>query len=77
MMMHNGMWGMGPVMMIVFAVVVLIPVWRICARAGFPGWIGLLAVVPIVNILLLYFLAFAQWPAEQRRSPDPGPPSPS
>lgn len=70
-MMRDGMWGMGPVMMIVFAIVVLIPAWRICAKAGFSGWLGLLAVVPIANIILLYFLAFSQWPLERSRSPDP------
>ncbi len=39
------------------------PFWRICVRAGFPGWIALLIVVPLVNLGLLYFLAFAHWPS--------------
>jgi len=59
---------MGPGMMVAFAVVVLVPAWRICSKAGFSGWIGLVALVPIANILLLYFLAFSQWPIERRRS---------
>ena len=63
-----GIWGMGPGMMLLFAVVLVVPAWRICARAGYPGALGLLAVVPIVNIGLLYFIAFAQWPIEQRRT---------
>ena len=34
----------------------------ICRKAGFPGWFGLLFLIPIVNIILLYYVAFARWP---------------
>lgn len=44
-------------------VLIVWPVWRICSRAGFPGALGLLIVVPFVNLVLLYVLAFAKWPA--------------
>lgn len=71
MMMHDGMWGMGPGMMIVSALIVLVPAWSICVKAGFSGWLGLLAVVPIVNVLFLHFLAFSHWPIEHRESPAP------
>jgi hypothetical protein len=39
------------------------PAWRICSRAGFPGALGLLIMVPLLNLVLLYVLAFAEWPA--------------
>jgi hypothetical protein len=39
------------------------PTVRICRRAGFPGWLGLIAILPIANVLLLWFLAWAPWPA--------------
>ncbi|MEO6807959.1 MAG: hypothetical protein ABI353_02475 [Isosphaeraceae bacterium] len=39
------------------------PCWRICSKAGFPGALGLLVMVPLANLLLLYLLAFAEWPA--------------
>jgi hypothetical protein len=39
------------------------PAWRICSRAGFPGALGLLIMVPCLNLVLLYVLAFAAWPA--------------
>jgi hypothetical protein len=48
------------------------PAWRICAKAGFPGALGLLILVPLVNLLLLYFLAFADWPVMQRHKPHAG-----
>ena len=42
---------------------VVLPVWRICSKAGFPGALSLLALIPIANLFLLFFLAFADWPA--------------
>jgi energy-converting hydrogenase Eha subunit B len=36
--------------------------WRICRKAGYSGWLGLLMIVPIANIVLLLVLAFAEWP---------------
>ena len=43
------------------------PMSRICQRAGFSPLIGLLAIVPIANIILLWFLALAEWPAANTR----------
>jgi len=61
--MHDGMGGAHLLWMLIMALIIVIPAWRICARAGFSGWLGLLAVVPIANLVLLYVLAFADWPA--------------
>ncbi len=47
------------------AIVVVIPAWRICQRTGYPGWMGVLILIPIVNLVLLYFIAFADWPADK------------
>jgi hypothetical protein len=44
-------------------IAVIWPAWRICAKAGFPGALGLLIVIPVLNLFLLYFLAFAEWPS--------------
>ena len=54
------------VVMVVAAVVAVIPASRICAKAGYPRWLGALALVPIVNALLVLFLVFATWPIERR-----------
>ena len=62
---------MNPVVMLVVALLVVVPVWRICVKAGYSGWLSLLVLVPIANLLLLYFLAFAEWPVESRASPPP------
>ncbi|MFN0195359.1 MAG: hypothetical protein ACKVT0_01330 [Planctomycetaceae bacterium] len=47
-------------------IAVVIPFWMICSKAGFPGWIGLGVLVPVLNVVLLFFLAFAEWPALRR-----------
>ncbi len=40
-----------------------IPAVLICRKAGFPPLLGLLAVVPVVNVLLLWYVALAPWPS--------------
>lgn len=64
-MMHEGMIGVHLVWMLVMAVIVVIPFWRICKKAGYSGWLSLLIVIPLVNLLFLYFLAFSQWPSQR------------
>lgn len=66
-MMRNDMFdmmGAGHLLwMLVIAVVAVIPAWRICQRTGYPGFMGILILVPLLNLALLYFIAFANWPA--------------
>ena len=45
------------------AILPTIAFWKICSKAGFSGAIGLLMLVPIANIILPLYLAFAEWPA--------------
>jgi len=44
------------------ALLTIIPFWKICTKAGFPGPLSLLMLVPIANIVLPFYIAFAQWP---------------
>ena len=62
------MWPFGPLMMLVVAVLVIVLFWRIFAKAGFSGWLSLLMVVPIANIVLLYVLAFSAWPSLREKN---------
>lgn len=43
--------------------VCVIPFWKIFRKAGFPPALSLLMPVPGVNLVLLYILAFADWPS--------------
>lgn len=72
-MMNGDMVGGGYLMMLVWAAIVVVPFWRICQKAGYPGALGLLIIVPLVNILFLYYLAFAAWPAHKGAPPSGGP----
>ena len=49
--------------MIVISVVAIV---RIVQRAGYNGWWVLIIVVPIVNMLALWYFAFGPWPAYMR-----------
>lgn len=59
------------VILLISAALFVWPAWRICRRAGFPGSLGLLAMVPVANLVLLYILAFAPWPALEGKATVP------
>ena len=42
---------------------IVVPFWIIASKAGFPGWIALVILIPVLNIVFLFFLAFAPWPS--------------
>ncbi|MGA3343743.1 MAG: hypothetical protein ABSC76_02640 [Terracidiphilus sp.] len=50
-----------PMLMLVSLVIVLVPFWFICKKAGFSPWLTLLNVLPLGTIVLWYVLAFAEW----------------
>ena len=59
-----------PELLVVIAIIVslLLVVWpaaRICRRTGFSPWLGILAAVPVANIVLLWFIALAAWPSSK------------
>lgn len=51
------------VIVIISSLVLVWPAARICRRAGFSPWLGVLAAVPVMNVVLLWFVAFSPWPA--------------
>ena len=53
---------------VIGAVLTVIPFWKICTKAGFPGALSLLMPVPVVNVVLLFYIAFAQWPALENKA---------
>ena len=58
--------GFGFLFMLLWAAILIFPFWRISERAGFPGWISLLILVPVVNIIYVYFLALSSWPSDKK-----------
>ena len=46
------------------SLVLIIPTWRICTRAGFAGAWSLLHLVPLIGpFIVMAILAFSDWPA--------------
>jgi hypothetical protein len=48
--------------LVIGAVLVAFPAGRVCKRVGFSPWLGLLAMFPLFNLLLLWYVALADWP---------------
>lgn len=55
--------------LLIGALIAIIPFWRICARAGYSPWLSLLIVIPLVNVIFIYFLAFSDWPSQKAAIP--------
>lgn len=55
--------GMVIVALLLVAALVVFPWWRIISRAGLPGPLALLAIIPVANLVLLWVIAFIDWPA--------------
>ncbi len=71
-MMQDGMPGFMPVVMLLFLAIVVVPFWRICTKAGYSGWLSLLVVIPVANVIFFYFLGFSEWPSLDGDGPTNG-----
>lgn len=61
-----GMWGgHGLSGLIVVAIVLVIPLWKIVEKAGYKGAWALLVLVPVLNLVALWVFAFSAWPRER------------
>lgn len=61
---------------LIFSIIVIIPYWFIFKKAGFSGFLALLMFVPLINVIMLYFLAFARWNVVPATAVYPAPPVP-
>ena len=63
------------VILLVVAVVAvafkLVPYWFIFRKAGFHPALSLLMIVPIASVIMLFFLAFADWPSLKKSAQSP------
>jgi len=53
------------IVVVVLAGAIIWPASRICAKAGYSPWLGLVAILPVGNVFLLWFLAFSEWPVRR------------
>jgi hypothetical protein len=54
---------------VVYGVCIGVPAGIICRRAGHSPWLGIVALIPVANIGLLWFLATAPWNPVQSGGP--------
>ena len=50
---------------VVIAACTVLPASLICSKAGYPRWLGALAILPVINVVLAFFLAFVEWPIQR------------
>jgi hypothetical protein len=59
-----------PVLILIGLAILIVPTWFICKKAGFSPWLSFICLVPTVGLLiLLYVLAFAEWPSQRAAVP--------
>jgi hypothetical protein len=51
----------------IFAIFI-VPFWQILKKAGFPPALSLLVWIPLIGLVVLYYVAFADWKAVGNRS---------
>lgn len=59
--MMMGMMSVIGVIALIGTAIYIIPFWFIFKKAGFTPWLCLLLILPLVNIVMLYVLAFTEW----------------
>jgi hypothetical protein len=57
---------------VILSLLQVVPFWRIFRRMGVPPFLSIMASVPLVNLIVLYYVAMTPWPVERR--PSIGPP---
>ncbi|CAB3775283.1 hypothetical protein LMG29542_08665 [Paraburkholderia humisilvae] len=56
-----GIWGL------IFIVLLVVPLWRVCSRAGFNGAISLIVIMPVIGVFVVgAVLSFCAWPQSKR-----------
>lgn len=55
---------------VLMALLLIVPSWRICERAGYSGLISLFHLVPLIGpFIVMAVLAFGDWPNGEGKRP--------
>lgn len=54
---------------VILSLLQLVAFWKILGRMGFPPWLAIMASVPLVNLIVLYYVALTPWPRERALEP--------
>jgi hypothetical protein len=58
------MGGMYWIILLLYIFIIVYPVTRILGRLGYSKWLSVIAIIPLINLIGLWILAFARWPVE-------------
>jgi branched-subunit amino acid transport protein AzlD len=50
------------VLFLPIALITVVPFWQIFKKAGFPAALSLLMLVPLAGLVILFIVAFSDWP---------------
>jgi len=60
-----GMFVFVGLMILISLALTLIIWWKIFSKAGWSGALSLLMLVPFVNLIMAFYVAFATWPIQR------------
>lgn len=56
---------------VLFAILIaVLPYWKIYSKAGFPGWLSLFMIFPVISYIILYVVAFSRWKNDPYHRPE-------
>ena len=62
---------------VLFALLLIVPTWRICERAGYSGLLSLFHLLPVLgSFIVMAVLAFGDWLKGEGKAPAPQPARP-
>ncbi|WP_339642789.1 hypothetical protein [Jannaschia helgolandensis] len=50
----------GVLVMLVMAVLLVVPFWKLLPKFGYSSWISLVAIIPLGALVLIWILAFSE-----------------
>jgi hypothetical protein len=53
------------IVVLLYVSILVIPIARILRRIGMSGWWSVIAIIPLLNLIGLWILAFVSWPRDR------------
>jgi hypothetical protein len=54
---------------LIMGLIIVIPFWKIFQKAGFNAALSILMLIPFVNLIMIFYLAFSEWPVFKGKQP--------
>ena len=58
------------ILIALFVCLLVYPYFKIIGRTGLSKWWGILAFIPVVNLIMLWVFVFVRWPAVDGKTED-------